>query len=128
MAVQSEQMSGPDVFQGDCIRLIMRNEVPDIGQGPGILVAFHRFDAPIHQDVLPLHKPQNCSYLWKSDRYPANTRHMGEHIKKWRFDLKMNAVECQKLTGVDKYILRKWQSGRHEPRRQAREVIVRFLG
>jgi hypothetical protein len=53
--------------------------------------------------TLKCHKPQNCSYLWKTDRYPANPRHIGEHLKKRRFDLKMKAVDCQKLLDVDTY-------------------------
>jgi hypothetical protein len=34
-------------------------------------------------------KPKNDSYLWKPELYPANPRHIGEQIKKRRFDLKM---------------------------------------
>src|SRR5258707_14882212 len=45
-------------------------------------------------------KPKNNSYLWKASHYPANPQHIGEQIKKRRFDLKMTAVECRKLLGV----------------------------
>jgi DNA-binding transcriptional regulator YiaG len=73
-------------------------------------------------------KPKNGSYLWKSDQYPAFPRHIGEHIKKRRFDLRMTAVECQKILGVDKSTLLDWELGRRKPSRQNREKIARFLG
>jgi DNA-binding transcriptional regulator YiaG len=72
-------------------------------------------------------KPKNDSYLWKSDHYPANPRHIGEHIKKRRFDLKMPAVECQKILGVDKSTLLNWEQGRHEPSNENRKKILEFL-
>jgi DNA-binding transcriptional regulator YiaG len=73
-------------------------------------------------------KPKNDSYLWKSDLYPANPRHIGEQIKKRRFDLKMTAVECLKILGVDKSTLTNWERGRHEPSRANRERIAQFIG
>ncbi len=77
---------------------------------------------------LKLAKPKNDSYLWKFDQYPAHPRHIGEHIKKRRLDLKMPAVECQKLLGVDKSTLTRWEQGRHKPSRGMRKKITRFLG
>jgi DNA-binding transcriptional regulator YiaG len=73
-------------------------------------------------------KPKNNSYLWKASHYPANPQNIGEQIKKRRFDLKMTAVECQKLLGVDKSTLTKWEQGKHKPRREMRKEIARFLG
>ena len=72
-------------------------------------------------------KPRNDSYLWKSDRYPANPQHIGEQIKKHRFDLKMTAVKCQKLLGVDKSTLLGWEQGKHKPTREHLAAIAWFL-
>jgi len=44
------------------------------------------------------------------------------------FDLKMRAVECRKILGVDKSTLLNWEQGRHEPNRENRKKILRFLG
>jgi DNA-binding transcriptional regulator YiaG len=66
--------------------------------------------------------------LWKTDQYPANPRHIGEHIKKRRFDLKMPAFECQKILGVAKETLSNWERGKHEPGKEVRRRIIRFLG
>jgi len=73
-------------------------------------------------------KPKNDSYLWKSEQYPAHPRHIGEHIKKHRFDLKMTAVECRKILGVDKSTLTKWEHGNHKPNRKNHAAIIRYLG
>jgi DNA-binding transcriptional regulator YiaG len=73
-------------------------------------------------------KPKNDSYLWKSDRYPAHPRHIGEQIKKRRFDLKMPAHECQKILGVDKGTLHDWEQGKHQPNRENLVRIIQFLG
>ncbi len=73
-------------------------------------------------------KPKEDSYLWKSDLYPAHPRHIGEQIRKRRFDLKMMAVECQKILGIDKSTLTNWERGRHEPSRENREKIDHFPG
>jgi len=73
-------------------------------------------------------KPKNNSYLWKSSDYPANPQHIGEQIKKRRFDLKMPAHECQKLLGVDKSTLSKWEQGRHKPNHLIQPKILQFLG
>jgi DNA-binding transcriptional regulator YiaG len=73
-------------------------------------------------------KPKNDSYLWKSDLYAAHPQHIGEETKKHRFDLKMTAVECRKILGVDKSTLTKWEQGRHEPNEFNRQKILRFLG
>ena len=72
-------------------------------------------------------KQKNDSYLWKSDFYPANPRHIGEQIKKRRFDLKMPACKCQKLLGVDKSTLCKWEQGKHKPNEGNRQKITQFL-
>jgi DNA-binding transcriptional regulator YiaG len=73
-------------------------------------------------------KPKNDSYLWKTDQYPAYPRHIGEQIKKRRFDLKMTALECRKILGVDKSTLVNWERGRHRPSREHRKRILEFLG
>ena len=73
-------------------------------------------------------KPKNDSYLWKTEHYPTHPRHIGEQIKKRRFDLKMTAVECRKILGVDKATLTKWEQGKHNPSQQMRKKIARFLG
>lgn len=44
----------------------------------------------------------------QNDQYPANPRHIGEHVRKRRFDLKMTAVECRKVLSVDKSTLADW--------------------
>jgi len=72
-------------------------------------------------------KPKNDSYLWKSDRYPAHPKHIGELLLKRRFDLKMTAVECRQILGVDKGTLCDWERGRREPSLENREKIIRFL-
>jgi DNA-binding transcriptional regulator YiaG len=72
-------------------------------------------------------KPKNNSYLWKSDKYPASPRHIGEQIKKRRFDLKMTAVKCCKILKIDKSTLFDWECGRHEPSDENRQKIVEFL-
>ena len=73
-------------------------------------------------------KPKNDSHLWKSDHYPATPRHIGEHLKKRRFDLKMTAVECQKILGVDRSTLLNWEQGRHKPNDEHSAKIALFLG
>src|SRR5690242_4153882 len=73
-------------------------------------------------------KPKNDSYLWKSTLYPAHPKHIGEQIKKRSFDLKMTAVECRKIVGVDKGTLCDWERGRREPSPENREKIIRLLG
>jgi len=72
-------------------------------------------------------KPKNNSYLWKSSQYPANPEHIGEQIKQRRFDLKMTAVECQKILGVDKSTLTNWEQGRHKPNSNNSIQIHQFL-
>jgi hypothetical protein len=37
--------------------------------------------------------------------HPANLRHIGEHIKKRRFDLKIRVSECRLIPGVSKQTL-----------------------
>jgi DNA-binding transcriptional regulator YiaG len=73
-------------------------------------------------------KPKNNSYLWKASQYPAHPRHIAEQIKKRRFDLKMPAVECRKILGVDKSTLTRWEQGRHEPNLKNGARILKFLG
>jgi DNA-binding transcriptional regulator YiaG len=77
--------------------------------------------------TLTCRKPKNDNYLWKSGQYPAEPRHIGQHVKRRRFDLRMTAAECQKILGVDKGTLRDWEKGKHQPARKARERIARFL-
>jgi DNA-binding transcriptional regulator YiaG len=72
-------------------------------------------------------KPKNDSYLWKPNLYPPNPQHIGEQIKKRRFDLKMTAVECCEILSVNKSTLIDWERGRHEPNTENREKIVEFL-
>src|SRR5439155_25467053 len=72
-------------------------------------------------------KPKNNSYLWKSDHYPAQPKHVGEQIEKHRFDLKMPAHECQKLLGVDKTSLTNCKAVKHKPRLEMRKKIARFF-
>jgi len=73
-------------------------------------------------------KPKNDSYLWKSELYPARPKHIGELIKKRRFDLKITAVECRKILEVDRSTLTNWERGKHKPKAENREKIFRFLG
>ena len=73
-------------------------------------------------------KPHVSSYLWKPCLYPTHSTHFGEHVKKRRFDLKMKAVECQHLLGVDKKTLMDWEKGKHMPKEDVRPKIVGFLG
>ena len=40
----------------------------------------------------------------------------------------MPAVECQKILGVNKRTLTKWEQGRYKPNREMLKKIVRFLG
>lgn len=54
-------------------------------------------------------KPKNDSHLWKQGLCPTHPQHIGEWIKKRRFDLKMTAVECRKILGVDKSTLVNWE-------------------
>jgi DNA-binding transcriptional regulator YiaG len=72
-------------------------------------------------------KPKNDSYLWKSTLYPAHPKHIGEQIKKRRFDLKMTAVECCKILGINKSTLVNWEGRRHEPNHKNRQTIAKFL-
>src|SRR5438552_784329 len=72
-------------------------------------------------------KPKNNNYLWKSSHYPSNPQHIGEQIKKRRFDLKMTAVECRKILAVDKSTLFNWEQGKHKPRLEMLKRIARFL-
>ena len=71
-------------------------------------------------------KPKNDSYLWKTSQYPADPRHIGEQIKKRRFELKMTAVQCRKTLRVDKSTLTKWEQGRHEPNEENLLKIAEF--
>ena len=45
-----------------------------------------------------------------------------------RYDLKMTAVECWKLLGVDKSALTAWEHGKHLPDHENGAKIVGFLG
>jgi DNA-binding transcriptional regulator YiaG len=72
-------------------------------------------------------KPKNDSCLWKSELYPSNPRHLGEQIKKHRFDLKMTGVECCKILGVNRSTLLNWEQAKHEPGSQNQQKIARFL-
>jgi DNA-binding transcriptional regulator YiaG len=40
----------------------------------------------------------------------------------------MKAVECQKILGVDKSTLTRWENGEHKPDHVGRVKIIRFLG
>jgi DNA-binding transcriptional regulator YiaG len=73
-------------------------------------------------------KPKNDSYLWKPSRYPEHPKHIGEQILKRRHDLKMPAHECQKILGVDKGTLTKWEQGKHRPNPANLAKINQFLG
>jgi DNA-binding transcriptional regulator YiaG len=73
-------------------------------------------------------KPKYISHLWKSEHYPADPRHVGEHIKKRRFDLKLRMSDCRLILGVSKRTLIGWEKGSHKPSRRMRKRIVRFLG
>jgi DNA-binding transcriptional regulator YiaG len=66
--------------------------------------------------------------LYKKERYPIKLNHVGDHIKKHRFDLKMKAVECQRILGVDKGTLADWEAGRHTPTMKNWARITNFLG
>ena len=66
-------------------------------------------------------------YLWKANQYPTQPRHIGEQIKKRWFDLKMTAVECRKILGVDKSTLTDWESGKHRPKLKQYSAITRLL-
>jgi len=72
-------------------------------------------------------KPENDGYLWKANRYPAHRGHIGEQSKKHRFDLKMTAVECRSILGVDKATLTDWELGGHEPSAENLKKIAQFL-
>src|SRR5205809_1022048 len=61
-------------------------------------------------------KPKNDNYLWKSDRYPAHPRHIGEQIRKRRFDLKMTTVKYRALPQKD--------TTKHQEPRPARARIT----
>ncbi len=78
--------------------------------------------------TLKCKKPLNCSYLWKDELIPTQLNHIGDHIKKRRFELKMKAGECQKILGVDKSTLTRWESGQHRPGKELWSKIVCFLG
>jgi DNA-binding transcriptional regulator YiaG len=73
-------------------------------------------------------KPKNNSYLWKAGVYPSNPRHIGERIKKRRFDLKVTTVECRKILRVDKSTLTNWKSGKRTPKPKHHSAITRLLG
>jgi DNA-binding transcriptional regulator YiaG len=66
--------------------------------------------------------------LWQGKHYPQQPRHIGEHIKKRRFDLKMPAHECQRILGVDKGTLSDWEHGVHKPCQKYSAKIIKFLG
>jgi DNA-binding transcriptional regulator YiaG len=66
--------------------------------------------------------------LWKNQGCPTEFKHIGDHIKKRRFELKMTAVECREILGVNKDTLADWEAGRHEPGKRFKPVIVGFLG
>jgi DNA-binding XRE family transcriptional regulator len=83
---------------------------------------------PFGHQSLTQSKPKNISYLWKSDHYPTTLDISANTFKKRRFDLKMPAYECQKLLGVDKSTLTKWEQGKHKPSREHCVRIARFLG
>ena len=83
---------------------------------------------PFSHLTLKCAKPKNLNYLWKRDHFPEHPRHIGDHIKKQRFAQKMSAKECQRILGVDKSTLTKWEQGKHFPAREMRQRIVRFLG
>ena len=72
-------------------------------------------------------KPKNDSYLWKNQFYPSNPRHIGEQIKRRRFDLKITAVETCKVLGINRSTLTDWERGRHTPSEENREKIAEFL-
>ena len=83
---------------------------------------------PFCRLTLKCAKPKNLNYLWEKDPYLEHPSHIGQHVKKRRFDLKMSAAECQRLLGVDKSTLTRWEQGKHNLSGKVREKIVRFLG
>lgn len=72
-------------------------------------------------------KPVTASYLWRI-KAPANPAHVGEHIRKRRFELKLKSVALRRMLGVDKATLTKWERGTHEPSKPFRQKIAEFLG
>ncbi len=54
--------------------------------------------------------------------------HIGDHIRKYRYDHKMKAMDCQAFLGVDKGTLIDWENGRHTPSRKMLARIVELLG
>ena len=83
---------------------------------------------PFSHRTLKAPKPKNLNYLWKKDGCPDLPSHIGEHIKKRRYELKMPAYECQRILRVDKSTLTDWERGRHKPWRENLARITRFLG
>ena len=83
---------------------------------------------PFCRVTLKCNKPLNCSYLWKNELIPTQLNHIGDHIKKRRFEVKMKAAECQRILGVDKSTLTKWESGQHQPGKVMWSKIATFLG
>jgi DNA-binding XRE family transcriptional regulator len=95
------------------MRLIDR----EIGGGEGIA------DADRRLRFIPYSVDSGLNHLIA----PGLTRHVGEQIKKRRFDLKLPAHECQKLLGVDKSTLTAWEAGKHKPSRANRAKILQFI-
>ncbi len=72
-------------------------------------------------------KPVTASYLWRI-KAPTNPAHVGEHIKKRRFELKLKSVDVRRILGVDKGTLTRWERGTHQPSKPFLQKISEFLG
>jgi hypothetical protein len=59
---------------------------------------------------------------------PTRPAHIGEHILKRQYDLKMKEVDCRKLLSVDKGPLTKGEQGKHRRSLEYFARILRFVG
>ncbi len=82
---------------------------------------------PFGHLALKCDKPFLANHLWDASKFPKNPEHIGEKIKKRRYELKMKAVDCQRILGVDKGTLADWESGKHEPVPKMHGRIAKFL-
>jgi DNA-binding transcriptional regulator YiaG len=81
-----------------------------VSERPTVLAAM-----PFGHLKLVTANPRTTATYGKASHYPANSRHIGEQIKKHRYDLKMTAVECRKILGINKSTLLNWEQGQHTP-------------
>jgi transcriptional regulator with XRE-family HTH domain len=65
---------------------------------------------------------------FRSGKYPASPRTLGEHIRKRRIDLQLLQKDVASLIGVSEDSITYWENGRSVPQIKYLPKIIEFLG